>query len=320
VGEADETPQAPPPDRPALSRSFIVGLRIILLLASMGAVVAAVAIGLAGRAGSESGTRYACPMHPEVRAQRPGECPICGMALEPVGREANVGASHHVEMAGMPDITAVENIRKHRIIDFVRRRSLLSQLREMRGPAWVDDDGALTAIFYNDQIQSLAADEPGAFSLARAPQTTIAVRRTSDAAVARDRSTSLIRFRLVDGPAAPSARARGGLAPGQVGWIELERKSREVLSVAASAILQSPEGPYVLALIPGGRFEKRPVELGETFLKQGFAVVLSGLRDHDRVVSRAAFFLDADRRLGGREDATQDPAREDPKAEMKAAP
>lgn len=30
-----------------------------------------------------SGTTYTCPMHPEIRQQKPGDCPICGMALEP---------------------------------------------------------------------------------------------------------------------------------------------------------------------------------------------------------------------------------------------
>ena len=29
------------------------------------------------------GTIYTCPMHPEVRQDGPGSCPICGMALEP---------------------------------------------------------------------------------------------------------------------------------------------------------------------------------------------------------------------------------------------
>ena len=27
---------------------------------------------------------YVCPMHPEVTAQKPGPCSICGMALEPM--------------------------------------------------------------------------------------------------------------------------------------------------------------------------------------------------------------------------------------------
>ncbi len=29
------------------------------------------------------GAMWTCPMHPEIRQQRPGTCPICGMALEP---------------------------------------------------------------------------------------------------------------------------------------------------------------------------------------------------------------------------------------------
>jgi Cu+-exporting ATPase len=30
------------------------------------------------------GTVWTCPMHPEIRRDRPGQCPICGMALEPL--------------------------------------------------------------------------------------------------------------------------------------------------------------------------------------------------------------------------------------------
>jgi len=31
------------------------------------------------------GTEYTCPMHPEIIQDHPGDCPICGMALEPMG-------------------------------------------------------------------------------------------------------------------------------------------------------------------------------------------------------------------------------------------
>src|SRR5918996_4523668 len=30
------------------------------------------------------GTKFTCPMHPEIVRDGPGACPICGMALEPV--------------------------------------------------------------------------------------------------------------------------------------------------------------------------------------------------------------------------------------------
>ena len=32
----------------------------------------------------ETGAIYTCPMHPEIRRAAPGDCPICGMALEPL--------------------------------------------------------------------------------------------------------------------------------------------------------------------------------------------------------------------------------------------
>src|SRR5271170_313771 len=30
-------------------------------------------------------TIYTCPMHPQIRRSGPGNCPLCGMALEPEG-------------------------------------------------------------------------------------------------------------------------------------------------------------------------------------------------------------------------------------------
>ncbi len=39
------------------------------------------------------GIIYTCPMHPQVRQPRPGNCPICGMALEPEVTHAETGPS-----------------------------------------------------------------------------------------------------------------------------------------------------------------------------------------------------------------------------------
>ena len=38
----------------------------------------------AGHPAPKPGVIYTCPMHPEIRQEGPGTCPICGMALEPV--------------------------------------------------------------------------------------------------------------------------------------------------------------------------------------------------------------------------------------------
>jgi Cu+-exporting ATPase len=39
------------------------------------------------------GTIYTCPMHPQIRQIGPGNCPICGMALEPVLGARETGPS-----------------------------------------------------------------------------------------------------------------------------------------------------------------------------------------------------------------------------------
>ncbi|MBF0373192.1 MAG: copper-translocating P-type ATPase, partial [Alphaproteobacteria bacterium] len=42
---------------------------------------------------SDARTIYTCPMHPQIRQSGPGNCPICGMALEPEAPTADTGPS-----------------------------------------------------------------------------------------------------------------------------------------------------------------------------------------------------------------------------------
>ena len=46
------------------------------------------------------GVIYTCPMHPQIRQDGPGNCPICGMTLEPVKATAEV-----VENRELTDMT-----------------------------------------------------------------------------------------------------------------------------------------------------------------------------------------------------------------------
>lgn len=39
----------------------------------------------------QSGATYTCPMHPQIKQKEPGNCPICGMALEPTASAENNG-------------------------------------------------------------------------------------------------------------------------------------------------------------------------------------------------------------------------------------
>ncbi|MDN3564124.1 heavy metal translocating P-type ATPase [Paeniroseomonas aquatica] len=47
-------------------------------------------------AAADKAAIYTCPMHPEIRQQGPGNCPICGMTLEPVEVAAEAAPNHEL--------------------------------------------------------------------------------------------------------------------------------------------------------------------------------------------------------------------------------
>jgi Cu(I)/Ag(I) efflux system membrane fusion protein len=74
-------------------------------------IVAAVSIGsyVASRNAAESvsakAAGYYCPMHPSYTSDRPGECPICGMSLEPIPQGAD--SATHSTAGGVPGLAPV---------------------------------------------------------------------------------------------------------------------------------------------------------------------------------------------------------------------
>jgi hypothetical protein len=208
-------------------------------------------------------------MHPEVTATRPGECPICRMALERAAPGADAGFAMSGEAA-------------RRLEASVGTAERVAAPRELVAPAWVEGD-VVTAILYDDEIVSLSASEEGSFATASAPGG-VTVRRASDAPVRWDRSTSEVRFRIVKGGALRGA-----------GQLRLAPVARETLVVPADAVLSSADGTYVLGVSPDRRaFAPRSVAVGR--VSSGRAAVVAGLGENDLIVTRDAFFFDAERR------------------------
>jgi Cu+-exporting ATPase len=63
------------------------------LAAEEGESVAPSSVAATSAAGA---TVWTCPMHPEIRRDAPGACPICGMALEPLAPTADEGENHEL--------------------------------------------------------------------------------------------------------------------------------------------------------------------------------------------------------------------------------
>ncbi|HEX3761074.1 MAG TPA: heavy metal-binding domain-containing protein [Kofleriaceae bacterium] len=205
-------------------------------------------------------------MHPEVVAPGPGACPICGMAL--VAEEPG------------PTASAADDVEATRLGRVERR--VVSQ--PVRVPAWVEA-GGVVAVLFRDDLIGLAAGDPATFYPAAEPTRGIEVRRTVAPAEDRDSATVAVRFEV--GADAPAVGAEGALA--------VPARPRELLVVPATAVLEAPDGSYVLVRGPGG-FARRTVQVGRT--QQGVVAVLAGLSDGDEVVVTGAFVVDAELGLG----------------------
>lgn len=277
------------------STPLVVVLRIALAALAAGAVVAAILVSRSSTA--PAGRRYVCPMHSEVTSAHPGDCPICGMALE------EVDAAHHVAMPDDPATTGAQDIaltalraseEARRLLRFSvapARRNVLPG--EVFAPAIAEADGTISARLYRDELATLAADELAEFIPADAPDAAIRVQR--------DAADPAIHATLADVKFRPESRSGSGApaaAPpaGQVGWIKLAFKSRDMLVVRASSVIHGPDGPYVLVFsAQKGNLTRRTVEFGKEW--EGMTAIVGGLRDKEFVVMGDTFSFDAERRL-----------------------
>jgi hypothetical protein len=297
----------------------VVVLRVALVAAAAGAAVAGLWIGRGGP--SAQARRYACPMHSEVVAAVPGDCPICGMALEATDASGRIApsAGPAADPAGEPageatvepaldpaagrDHIALATLRASPESAALLRFSIAQARRnvypgDVFAPAIVEPDGAITARLYRDELASLADDERAVFVPSAAPGDELAVVR----AVA---PPPVIHAALADVAFVVAPRAAPGVAPGapaaapppgQVGWIRLAHRTRDVLVVRASSVIQSSDGPYVLVFSSqAGTLTRRKVEVGKEFL--GMTAIVGGLRDKEFVIMANAFSFDAERRL-----------------------
>jgi Cu(I)/Ag(I) efflux system membrane fusion protein len=62
---------------------------------------------------AEDGTIYTCSMHPQIRQNVPGQCPLCGMALTPVS--SGSGDSNPFVLEMTPEAVALSNVQLTRV-------------------------------------------------------------------------------------------------------------------------------------------------------------------------------------------------------------
>jgi len=234
-------------------------------LLALAAAAAALSVALAVRS-PVADAAWTCPMHPEVRSARPGACTLCGMALVPLAPAAPPAAGAPPRLP----TGAVEAVRSQVVSE------------PFLAPGWVEGERVVARV--EDDALPLPAEL--VFHPSAMPSLAVPVRTEPGPSPAWDRSTSRVQLRLATG---------AQLAPGTAGWVEGPARPRRIRQVPLAAVLERPDGPYVLVRTATGAFLPRDIRYGRVL--DGSAAVLSGLEEGERVLVRSAFFVDAERRL-----------------------
>ena len=112
------------------------------------------------------------------------------------------------------------------------------------------------------------------------------------------------------------ANPSGELRPEMFGEVVLQGRSREGVRIPTDAVIHTGTSSVVFVALPGGKFQPREVQLGET--NADFVEVASGVEAGDGVVTRANFLVDSESRLRASLAALTQPAA--PAAAAKGAP
>jgi Cu(I)/Ag(I) efflux system membrane fusion protein len=108
---------------------FLIALALVAVL-SIGSYVMSRS-GMGSKTAAVAEAQYYCPMHPTYTSDRPGECPICSMSLEPIP-EAGAGGHDAAGSGNVPGLVGV-HIESERI-QKIGVRTAVAEMRPL-GPS-----------------------------------------------------------------------------------------------------------------------------------------------------------------------------------------
>jgi hypothetical protein len=259
----------------------IVAVRVLLLVLGLSAVLCGVRAAYQADSRGNAQMIYVCPMHPEVKEGAPGECPLCHMALVKV---SDMGTDSNAPSAEGPEVDVAN-------LATVTRR-LVTETTEVRAPAWIESANGVVAVLHDDDLCGLGPGARAYFVSSASRSSRADVHLAADPPTRRGGSKSAVRFEFDVPDAAHPV--------GEVGLLVSSREPCAWQVVPAAAVLESVDGPYVLATahteqgapVHASDFARRPVHIGRQF--STFAVVLSGLQDGEMVIAKTAYEIDAE--------------------------
>ncbi len=238
---------------------------------------------------------YQSAMHPWIKSDKPGKCPICGMNLVPIYEGDAVTADSNIVSLTTANVTAI-NVQTA----IVHRRPVQ---RTVHVVGRIQKNSATASWFVFDVFERdlpwITADQTLAVTLPSVPDKTYQAQvQTHSVETFADRNlddmsdSTKIRARISNGPVEVPG------FEGRAYFNNLHAESHivavtpEVLAVPRSAVISRGAGPMVYVEVDGGHYQSKPLALGR--IGDEYAEVISGLADGDKVVINGNLLIDAE--------------------------
>jgi membrane fusion protein, copper/silver efflux system len=102
-------------------------------------------------------TTYTCSMHPQIRQNEPGKCPLCGMDLIPVAQNQGSGDSNPSAYSMSAEAIALANVQTQRVETVIPEREVI-----LTGKVAVNEQRiAMITANYSGRIEQLFIDFTG---------------------------------------------------------------------------------------------------------------------------------------------------------------
>jgi len=256
----------------------------------------------AGATTAQSGRKilyYQSAMHPWIKSDKPGKCPICGMDLVPVYEgDASTTSDTNLVVLNADNVTAI-NVKT----EAVSRRPVVRTLHVIGS---IQKNSATAAWFvftvYERDLPWIHIGQTLDISLPSVPDRVYhaQIKLHSTEAFA-DRNldemsdSTKIRAEITEAPVEIPGFEGHAYFNGMHAESHIRAATTDVLAVPRSAIISRGSGPMVYVDKRGGGYEARPLKLGRT--GDNYAEVLGGLDEGDKVVTNGGLLIDAEAQL-----------------------
>ncbi len=241
---------------------------------------------------------YQSPMHPWIKSDKPGKCPICGMDMVPVYESAestNTGFGLKLNA----DSVNVANVQT----TTVERRTFVRTLRvagiisvNSWTEAWFEFDAYERDIPWlkpGQRIEVVVPSVPGKSLTAEIKLHGRQAYADQNFDAASD--STKVRAKISDGRVSLGDFGPRKLFSGLYAEGSVRAETQMVLAVPRSAVLSPGAEPVVYVDEEKGYYEQRKIKLGR--VGDEYAEVLDGLKEGEKVVTSGNLLIDAETQI-----------------------